>query len=185
MRVLLLHYTPRPRAVRLTTEQHLAALASIAQADVLPYNGVHGAPSWLRHLRFDAVVLHTTLLAMRWNVWFEQWKRRLEWLADVDALKVAFPQDEYNHAHVLDDWLADLGVDVVFSIYGDEQRDLLYPRLAGVARFEQALTGYVDERDVARQAAAVRPHDRRPLDLAYRAQALTPRFGRLGQLKHL
>ena len=107
-----------------------------------------------------------------------------DWLADVDALKIAFPQDEYNHAHVLDDWLADLGVDVVFSVFGPEHRELLYPRLGARARFEQCLTGYVDELDITRHAAVVLPHDRRELDLAYRAQALTPRFGRLGQLKH-
>ena len=88
-----------------------------------------------------------------------------DWLADVDALKVAFPQDEYNHAHVLDDWLADLGVDVVFSIYGAEHRDLLYPRLRARGALRAALTGYVDEHDVTRQAAvraAARPPAARP-----------------------
>src|SRR6185436_12342219 len=107
-----------------------------------------------------------------------------DWLAGVDALKIAFPQDEYNHAHVLDDWLADLGIDVVFSVFGAEHRELLYPRLGATARFEKCLTGYVDEVHATRNAAVVLPHDRRGLDLAYRAQALTPRFGRLGQLKH-
>src|SRR5439155_23876118 len=86
--------------------------------------------------------------------------------------------------HMLDDWLADLGVDVVFSVFGAEHRGLLYPRLGATARFEKCLTGYVDEVDITRHAAVVLPHDRRELDLAYRAQALTPRFGRLGQLKH-
>ena len=52
------------------------------------------------------------------------------WVAESPALQIAFPQDEYNHAHVLDDWLAELGVEVVFSVYGPEHRDLLYPRLA-------------------------------------------------------
>src|SRR4029077_9823057 len=84
----------------------------------------------------------------------------------------------------LDDWLADLGVDVVFSIFGPEYRERLYPRLGATARFERGWTGYVDELDVTRRAAIVLPHDRRPLDLAYRAKALTPRFGRRGQQKH-
>src|SRR3954468_5074203 len=104
-RVLLLHYTPHPSAVRLTTEQHLQALERLPDAEVISYNAVNGAPAWLRRLRFDAVVLHTTLLCMRWNPWFDHWKRRLDWIAGVDAVKIAFPQDEYDHAHVLDEWL--------------------------------------------------------------------------------
>jgi hypothetical protein len=84
---------------------------------------------------------------------------------------------------VLDDWLDDLGVDVVFSIYGPEHRERLYPRMAGRARFERALTGYVDERAASAQAGVVLPHARRPLDLVYRAEGLPPRFGRLGQAK--
>jgi hypothetical protein len=106
-----------------------------------------------------------------------------DWLAEVGALKIAFPQDEYNRAHVLDDWLSDLGVDVVFSVFGPEHRELLYPRLGAVARFEKCLTGYIDELDVTRHAAVVLPHTRRELDVAYRAKALSPRFGRRGQLK--
>src|SRR5215207_5550688 len=94
-RVLLLHYTPRPHAVRLTTQQHLRALTRLPEpAQVLSYNAVHGAPSWLRHLDFDAIVLHTTLLCQRWNPWFTEWKRHVEWIGDVDCLKIAFPQAE-------------------------------------------------------------------------------------------
>src|SRR5439155_15982055 len=131
-----------------------------------------------------AVILDSTLLGARWAPVFAARRPTFDWLADVGALKVAFPQDEYDHAHVLDDWLADLGVDVVFSVFGPEHRELLYPRLGGTARFEKCLTGYVDELDITRRAAVVLPHDRRGLDLAYRAKALTPRFGQLGQLKH-
>src|SRR2546423_1460031 len=96
-RLLVVHFTPRPRAVRLTTEQHLRALTDVPGVEVLDYSAVHGLPSWLRRLRFDAVALHTTLLGMRWSPWFEQWRRRLDWLSELDALKIAFPQDEYWH----------------------------------------------------------------------------------------
>src|ERR687887_453844 len=41
-RVLVAHFTPRPRAVRLTTEQHLRAVLALPDAQVLEYNAVHG-----------------------------------------------------------------------------------------------------------------------------------------------
>ena len=75
-RVLVAHFTPRPRAVRLTTARHLQAVTAVRGAEVLSYNAVHRLPSWLRRLRFDAVVLHTTFLCLRWNVWFEQLRPR-------------------------------------------------------------------------------------------------------------
>jgi hypothetical protein len=158
--------------------------ASATRHEVVYWNAGYSVPRPIRRLTVDAVILDNTLLVARWAPEFPARRPTFDWLADVDALKIAFPQDEYNHAEVLDDWLADLGVDVVFSVYGPEHRKLLYPRLGAAARFEKCLTGYVDEVDITRHSAVVQPHDRRGLDLSYRAQALSPRFGRLGQLKH-
>lgn len=184
-RVLLLHYTPHPRAVRLTTQQHLDALAAIGDADVLAYNAVNGAPGWLRHLRWDAVVLHTTVLGMRWNIWFDGWRRRLDWLADVPALKIAFPQDEYDHAHVLDAWLDDLGVTVVGTVLHDTNRAALYPVLHAKAAFHEVLTGYVGhEQGPGATILPGAPHER-PFDVVYRARHLPYWYGSHGQLKHL
>ena len=184
-RVLLLHYTPHPRAVRLTTEQHLQALERLPDAEVLSYNAVNGAPAWLRRLRFDAVVMHTTLLCMRWNPWFGRWKRRLDWLADVDGVKVAFPQDEYDHAHVLDEWLDDLGFRVVCTVLDEENRSDLYPRLSGKAEFVEVLTGYIDDASAEALAPRLPAHTERPNDLVYRARNLPYWFGWHGQQKHL
>jgi hypothetical protein len=131
------------------------------------------------------VVLHYSLLAARWTPRLGRIRAALRWLADTDAGVVAMPQDEYDAAHVLDDWLQEVGADVVFSIFAGAERDTLYPQTRDTARFEQCLTGYVDSRDVERMRgrAAVR-HAERPLDLAYRAGWLPYRFGRRGQVKH-
>ena len=185
-RVLVLYQHTAPGPMRSALRQKVRVLeASATRHEIVYWNAGYSVPRAIRRLDVDAVILDNTLLVARWAPEFAARRPTFDWLADVDALKIAFPQDEYNHAHVLDDWLADLGVDVVFSVAGPEHRALLYPRLGGVARFEKCLTGYVDEADVTRHAAVVLPHDRRAVDLAYRAQALTPRFGRLGQLKHL
>jgi len=184
-RVLVLYQHTAPGPMRSALRQKVRVLeASATRHAIVYWNAGYSVPRAIRRLPVDAVILDNTLLVARWAPEFPARRPTFDWLADVDALKIAFPQDEYNHAHVLDDWLADIGVDVVFSLFGPEHRELLYPRLGGAARFEKCLTGYVDELDVASNAAVVLPHDRRELDLAYRAQALTPRFGRLGQLKH-
>ena len=182
--LLVLYQHTTPGRMRAALRQKLRALdASAAGHQVVYWNAAYPVPQPIRELRVDALVLDNTLLVARWAPGFEARRATFAWVASSPALKLAFPQDEYNHAHVLDDWLDDLGVDVVFSIYGPEHRERLYPRMARRARFERALTAYVDEREASRQAGVVLPHARRPLDLAYRAEALPPRFGRLGQAK--
>ena len=183
-RLLVLYQHSAPGAMRSALRQKVRVLeASATRHQIVYWNAGYSVPRAIRRLTVDAVILDATLLEARWAPVFSARRPTFDWLPDVSALKIAFPQDEYDHAHVLDDWLADLGVGVVFSIFGPEYRELLYPRLSATARFEKALTGYVDELDVTRNAAVVLPHDRRRLDLAYRAKVLSPRFGRRGQLK--
>ena len=183
-RVLVLYQHTAPGPMRSALRQKVRVLeASATRHEIVYWNAGYSVPRAIRKLNADAVILDNTLLVARWAPEFPARRPTFDWLADVGTSKIAFPQDEYNHAHVLDDWLADLGVDVVCSVFGPEHRELLYPRLSATARFEKCLTGYVDELDVTRHAAVVLPHDRRGLDLAYRAHALTARFGRLGQLK--
>ena len=183
-RLLLAHFTPRPRAVRRTTEHHLEALVHISNAEVVTYNAVHGLPAWLRRLDFDAVVLHTTLLGMRWSPWFEPWRSRSEWVAELDCLKIAFPQDEYWHADTLDEWLHDLGVSVVCTVLDGTHRKELYPRLTRSAAFYEVLTGYVDDAAAERVRARLVPLADRPYDIVYRARHLPYWLGSHGQLKH-
>lgn len=183
-RVLVVHFTPRPRAVRLTTAQHLEAVEGVSGAEVLSYNAVQGLPSWLKRLDFDAVVLHTTFLCLRWNVWFERWRARSDWLASLDALKIALPQDEYHHAETLDSWLDDLGVSVVGTVLDDTHRAELYPRLSKKASFYDVLTGYIDEGSAEEISARLPPAHERPHDIVYRARRLPYWLGSHGQLKH-
>jgi hypothetical protein len=183
-RVLLVHTTPHPHAARLTTRQHLRALARATDVELLAYNAVHGVPRWLGRLDFDAVVLHTTSLCMRWSVWFEPWRRRSEWLGELDCLKIALPQDEYHHAERLDAWLDDLGVTVVCTVLDDRHRSELYPTLSSRAAFYDVLTGYIDDDEAERMRARLVPAAERPYDLVYRARNLPYWLGSHGQLKH-
>ncbi len=115
--VLFQHTAPGP--MRTALRQKLRALdASATGHRVVYWNAGYPVPRPIRELRVDALVLDNTLLVARWAPGFEKRRASFAWVASSPALKLAFPQDEYNHAHVLDDWLDELGVDVVFSIYG-------------------------------------------------------------------
>jgi hypothetical protein len=182
--VLYMHLTALP--MRPTMASHLRFLESGRERHRVVYLNVAGrCPPWIRAQRWDLVILHYSLLAARWTPRFARIRSSLGWLAGSDAAVVAMPQDEYDEAHVLDDWLQEVGADVVYSIFGGAERDALYPRTRATARFEQCFTGYVDSRDAERMGARVAiPHAQRPLDVAYRAGRLPYRLGWRGQVKH-
>lgn len=182
--VLYMHLTALP--MRPAMASHLRFLEHGRERHRIVYLNVAGrCPPWIRAQRWDLVVLHYSLLAARWTPRLARIRSSLGWLPESGAAVVAMPQDEYDEAHVLDDWLVEAGVDVVFSIFSGAERDVLYPRARGAARFERCLTGYVDPRDVERMGGrAAIPHPQRPLDVAYRAGELPYRLGWRGQVKH-
>jgi len=182
--VLYMHLTALP--MRPTMASHVRFLEQGRERHRIAYLNLAGrCPPWIRAQRWDLVVLHYSLLAARWTPRLARIRSSLHWLAGSDAAVVAMPQDEYDEAHVLDDWLQEVGADVVYSIFAGAERDALYPRTRATARFEQCFTGYVDPRDVARtRGRAAIPHAQRPLDVAYRAGRLPYRLGWRGQVKH-
>jgi hypothetical protein len=182
-RILVLYWHEDPRHIHSAIRGHLRMLDHAAgKHEVFYCNTFKGAPSWLRRVGFDAVVLHTTFLCMRWHTRFSLWRWDLRWLNGLDAVKIAFPQDEYDHSEVLDEWLYELGVTEIFTNFDANYRAALYPLMSTRARFHKCLTGYVDDELAARFRD--RLTDDRPLDVVYRARQLPYWFGSHGQLKH-
>lgn len=141
----------------------------------------------LRDIRFHAVLFETTALGMRWRRprdRFQEAKDRLSFMADWDAVKIAFPQDDYDHSELLDDWLADYRFDVVYSVLS-QHHAVLYPRMSAAGTVVPALTGYVNDADIRKVGAFAKPFDARRIDIGYRAKFLPANFGSFGQVKGL
>ncbi|WBY00721.1 hypothetical protein PE066_14775 [Ramlibacter tataouinensis] len=137
----------------------------------------------LREFPFDLVLIDGTFLCWRWvrpRALLEELQDAYAWLAHHLAVKFAFPQDDYDHAHVLDRWLDELRVDHVYTVCS-RHHEALYPRLSRQpGRLSVALTGYVDEELARMERPAIA--DRSVL-VGYRARNLPPWFGRLGLAK--
>ena len=141
----------------------------------------------LKNIRFHAVIFDTLALCARWyrpRDRFQEIKDRLSFIADWDAVKIAFPQDDYDHSELLDDWLADYRFDVVYSVVWDH-RQLLYPRMSKQAAILPALTGYVNDEDVAANGRYAKPFRDRQIAIGYRVKYLPAQFGSFGQMKGL
>jgi hypothetical protein len=181
--ILYLHAEAEP--MRPTTVQHLHFLEhSLTPHDVLFWNALHGVPRWVRDYPFDVVLLHYSVLCMRWHTPFERWRSSLDWIRESDAVRLAMPQDEYVCAHTLDEWLESLELDCVFSVLDERHWHTLYPRTSGRTRMERSYTGFVDDRAAGVGETLPLPHAQRALDVVYRARNLPFYVGHHGQLKH-
>jgi hypothetical protein len=182
-RVLVLYWHRKGERL-LAVDQHLHLLDGHGMR-ILYRNAIDPAPAWLAWTAPDLCILHTTFLShARWGYSFEEYRRRFRWVARLRCPKVALPQDEYDHAAVIDGWLLELGVTSVYSCFGPDQWVTLYPRLVHTAAFHETLTGFIDEQAATALASRIVPHAQRPFDIVYRARNLPYWLGSHGQLKH-
>src|SRR5438270_5172079 len=103
LRVLVLYWHPVGLPIRAAIYHHLRSLDHGSGRYEACYVNTFG--SVLRRLRYlpvDAVILHTTLLCLRWSQFFEKIRRDLLWLSELPCPKIALPQDEYDHAELLE-----------------------------------------------------------------------------------
>lgn len=184
-RILMLYWYPVPlREMRLAIRQHLQSLEKSDPKPQIVYHNIYGNTRRPKDLNFDVVILHTTFLCMRWSDFFYRLKRELEWIKDLDCLKIAIPQDEYDHSEVLDEWLFEWEVPIIFSCFDTTYYETLYPLMKERARFYRSFTGYIDSDMARRIEPGLLPISQRPNDIVYRASKLPYWFGSHGQLKH-
>jgi cell division protein FtsB len=185
MRILILNAIGVPRVTRRSTLNHTFALPRYApQHQYVLHSYGDEVTAEVAAARFDVIVIDNTFLCYRWVTPVEIYDKLRETYAFVGrsgAIKIALPQDEYNYCEVLDEWLSDWRVDVIYSPSFDF-RELFYRRCAG-GDIRPILTGYVDDADIAYGRRFARPLADRRIDISYRARRLAPWVGRLGVLK--
>src|SRR5437764_12457686 len=100
-RVLVLYQHTAPGAMRSALRQKVRVLeASATRHAIVYWNAGFTVPRAIRRLAVDAAILDSTLLEARCAPVLAARRPTFDWLAGVRALKVAFPQDEYDHAHM-------------------------------------------------------------------------------------
>lgn len=186
--------------MRIAVRRHLRVLEYGDQKyDVIYYNALNdnpapsflandlkpGIPDQLCNLHFDAVILHTSFLCYRWtDNYYYRWLEHFSWIGEMEVLKIAFPQDPYDHSQILDEWLFMWNVSCIFSILGQEYLPLLNPIMHDKASFYDCFSGYIDESKSPIKQNELLSHENRPFYIVYRANKLPYWFGSHGQLKH-
>lgn len=185
-RIVLVVYSHSYWPLRVSVADHIFALRDYSENGIYYWNAISGnIPQYLRSIRFDAVIFHTSLLSRRWDrATFERFHPLAGVLSQISSIRIALPQDEFINTQLLEDWLLAADTDVVCSVLKPTEWIKVYPRLIdkGV-QFHQVLTGYLSDRFVAMAADACRRHPSRDIDIGYRAWSAAPWLGRHGRLK--
>lgn len=182
LNILVLHRLGNPKFVAHFLRQHVFALKNcLPEHNYIYHDTTLPLPGYVRDTHFDAIILDVTFLCVRWLpvAVFAGIKEEYDFVKHSDSTKIAFPQDEYDCSELLDGWMCEWGIDVVFSVISSHW-DVLYPQYNRVGSIKLGYTGYVDETLLSTEQ---KPFSRRSVDIGYRARKLPPYFGRIGETK--
>lgn len=182
LNILVLHHLGSPEGTPSFLRNHVFSLKNYYPEHNYLYHDVGlPLPDYVRYAGFDAVILDVTLLCCRWagDERFSKIREEYAFVRDLDAVKIAFPQDEYDCSAILDDWLCDWNIDVVYSVIASNW-DVLYPKFSAQGKIRLGYTGYIEDSLID---VAWKPFDKRPIDIGYRVNKLPPYFGKTGYTK--
>jgi len=143
--------------------------------------------SALREMDIHVVILDASALGIcryRPRDLYYEIKDRWSFIADLDAVKLAFPQDDYHQSNVLDELFDDWNVDIIYSVL-PKHMEMLYPRSKGKAQLKGVLTGYVDDDSIDMISSLATPFAERRYDVGQRVSMYSPVGGGYARIKGL
>jgi len=161
-----------------TVRDHIQALERNSRHRYWRLSMLGDMPSALELDRFDALIVHYTLVACSEHYLSTMSRQRI---AGFRGLKAMFIQDEYRFVDATIRAIGEMGINLLFTCVPEGEIQKVYPdeKLPGVAKVN-VLTGYVPDGLAAR---SVPPLAARKVDIGYRGRSVPAWLGRLGQEK--
>ena len=177
--------------LRTTTHDHLYCFARYLPHRVYYMNLADASLPWyVRAVDFDLIIFHDLFFCGRWGgrELFSQLCHKVDFLRHSPALKIAVPQDEFIAADQLCEFINDFAIATVFSVTPASEWPKVYRDVDRVkVRFYEVLTGYLEDRTLARIETIVAAKPSRTAAIGYRAGGRNWRqsawLGRHGILK--
>jgi hypothetical protein len=146
---------------------------------------VRRAGWYLKKIKFDLIIFGTLFLANRMVAeWFEPILNKARDLKSLNAVKIAFPQDEHAHTAILSDFIREFDIDCIFSVAPESEWPMIYEGADMTkAKLFGVLTGYLDDTTIARINLLGEEVNSRNIDLGYRTFRAAPSLGRHGLMR--
>jgi hypothetical protein len=163
-----------PFADAATVREHIHSFAAHSRFAVWELNTHTGFPRHLAQVQPAAVFLHYSLFA---TTGYLIPKRMRSWLRRIDALKVAFFQDEFHYCQQRFRFVNDVGIDLIYTHVHPDDIPRVWGRYTPRTKAKFNYPGYVDSEMVAAAARFSRPDAERDIDVGYRGRPLQPYMG--------
>ena len=154
------------------------------QFNHIVHDGSLPLPAYIKDIDWNGIVLGSTFLCK--CIHPNEFKKTLidyAWIKNSSAIKIALPQDDYDCSQILDNWMTDWNIDLLFSVLTNNL-DVIYPKYSKVGKIRLAYTGYISKKWILKWKK-VKAHNQRSIDVSYRASDLPENFGKIGKLKSL
>ncbi len=142
---------------------------------------------YLLKVNFDIIIYHTVLLsAIRWGTQdlFDSVLQKIRPLKNNKAIKVALPQDEWIHTNLLNRFINEMNINIVFSVAPESEWHIIYEDVdRDKVQIYQVLTGYLDTKVLKAIQEYEQDDAQRDIDIGYRAYKAPMWLGRHGYLK--
>ncbi len=185
LNILILHNMGDPITWRSSVRDLEFCLPDYApEHNYIVHNASLPTPDYVKKIDFHGIILGPTFLCNRYHP--PTLAKTLEeycFIKNSNAFKIAMPQDDYDCNAILESWMIDWEIDLVYTVC-PEYWHVLYPKLSTTSKIRLGYTGYVSEKMIE-QAQYPRPFSARSVDVGYRASKLPPNFGMIGHIKGL
>lgn len=139
-------------------------------------------PEYMKEDHYDLIILGATFLgARRSKKRFNKVKKEYGFVKNVDCCKIALPQDDYDASEILDNWMLEWGINRIYTVC-PKHWNILYPKCYKKNIINLGYTGYISEKWINKWTSPS-SHDKRKIDISYRAVKNIPTTGSLGKLK--
>lgn len=167
--LLLCHYYP---GVAGAINDHIFAFEKYSKNEYFILSNLGDLPEWLDLSRFDALIIHYSLIACYDN-YISPATRKL--IREFRGFKSAFVQDDYRWINDTVNALSYMRINALFPLAGKDIIDIVYsPEKLPSVRKETVLAGYVPNELVTLE---VKPYEDRIIDVGYRARKLPAWMG--------
>ncbi len=182
LNILVLHMMGDPRYWRTAVEDLEYMLPTYAPHHNYIVHAVeYPLPDYIKDIQFDGIVLGPTFLCCRHTKLLQKILPVYDFIRTSDAFKIAMPQDDYHRSAILDRWMVDWNVDLVYSVCPDHW-SILYPNYIKKGTIKLGYTGYISNSWI-NYWSNPKPFEKRSIDISYRAKKSPPYAGSMGYLK--
>lgn len=185
-KILVVYYHNFGYPFRKSQENNLYCFERYSDCLVYYLNAAYGVPEYLKQVNFDLIVYHMLLLAKKsFARRFNYFLKHGSILKEFKGYKIALPQDEYYYTDVINKFLDEFHIDHVFTLTtSSELKKIYHDRINGKMKFNQILTGYLDDKFVEKiKEIAAEVNPQRDIDIGYRTDRLPYSLGSHAYLK--